>query len=148
MDYVQVPIDDDSLNNSSKEDKPKATMTASRNTNNSSESSQRPTALHNRLVKQINVSSDSSSGFLVKSGSESSLSEDTNTAADTISTKEWQREKQNEKDVCSDNEEASAPIPSSSAVIRRRRSRVNTVFRKSEGIHSFIHSFIVTSRTV
>nr|XP_008195320.1 PREDICTED: WD repeat and FYVE domain-containing protein 3 isoform X2 [Tribolium castaneum] len=94
----------------------------------------RPTPIHHRLVKQINVSNDSSLS-LMKSGSESSLSEDNNTRRPSIdrqaSSKEWRSEQQNEKETCSDTEEPSPPIP-----VRRRRSRVHGGFRKSEGGNS------------
>ncbi|XP_044260057.1 WD repeat and FYVE domain-containing protein 3 isoform X2 [Tribolium madens] len=94
----------------------------------------KPTPIHHRLVKQINVSNDSSLS-LMKSGSESSLSEDNNPRRPSIdrqaSSKEWRSEQQNEKETCSDTEEASPPIP-----VRRRRSRVHGGFRKSEGGNS------------
>jgi WD40 repeat protein len=91
----------------------------------------RPNPIHHRLVKQINVSNDSSLS-LMKSGSESSLSEDNNTrpALDQreSSCKEWRSEQQNEKETCSDTEDPAPPVP-----VRRRRSRVHGGFRKSEG---------------
>jgi hypothetical protein len=94
----------------------------------------RPNPIHHRLVKQINVSNDSSLS-LMKSGSESSLSEDNNTrpALDQreSSCKEWRSEQQNEKETCSDTEDPAPPVP-----VRRRRSRVHGGFRKSEGGNS------------
>lgn len=114
IDYVQVP--DNSVKPESKEKV-------------QNQSPLRPAPIHHRLVKQINVSNDSSASFL-KSGSESSLSEDANTRSET-SCKEWRNEQQNEKETCSDTEDVSPPVP-----VRRRRSRVHGGFRKSEGGNS------------
>ncbi|KAJ8966192.1 hypothetical protein NQ317_015412 [Molorchus minor] len=83
---------------------------------------------------QINVSNDSSGCSLMKSGSESSLSEDNTRSSldkqrcDEGSSKEWRSEQQDEKDTCSDTEETLPPV----APARRRRSRVHVSFRKSE----------------
>lgn len=118
IDYVQVPDE----NSSAETEK-----------HPSKDTHQRPTPIHHRLVKQINVSNDSA-GSLMKSGSESSLSEDNSLAKDKHklegSTKEWRNEQQNEKEVCSDTEEAPTPPPTA---VRRRRSRVHAGLRKSEG---------------
>lgn len=129
IDYVQVPMEERDLPNLTKEEK----ETKCEKTN---EPIVRPTPIHHRLVKQINVSSDSS-GSLIKSGSESSLSEDSNTRRGSVdrhrsgecSTKEWRNEQEEEKETCSDTEETLPPVAS----IRRRRSRVHGGFRKSEG---------------
>lgn len=127
IDYVQVPIDDAmAFAANSRPETPKRSETG------------KPLAIHNRLVKQINISVDSV-GTLVKSGSESSLSEEGNLkggggerqAPSEISPKEWRSKLQNEKDTCSDNEEAvvvTPPVPPA-----RRRSRVHSGIRKSEG---------------
>lgn len=112
IDYVQTP------DNTAKESKDKV----------QNQSPLRHAPIHHRLVKQINVSNDS--GSFMKSGSESSLSEDANTKSET-SCKEWRNEQQNEKETCSDTEDVSPPVP-----VRRRRSRVHGGFRKSEGGNS------------
>lgn len=152
IDYVQVPIDEKDINITSKEskegkwEKPNNTII-------------RPTPIHHRLVKQINVSSESG-GSLIKSGSESSLSEDSNARRASIdrnrsgegSTKEWRNEQEEEKETCSDTEESVTPVASS----RRRRSRVQGNFRKSEGnflliisvICSFPRVFVITCNRV
>lgn len=127
IEYVQVPFDETAASKSgSRPDTPKRTEAV------------KPLPIHNRLVKQINISNDSISGILVKSGSESSLSEESNLKAGTerqapceISSKEWRSKLQNEKETCSDNEETvviATPIPPA-----RRRSRVHAAIRKSEG---------------
>lgn len=70
-------------------------------------------------------------GILTKSGSESSLSE-------TENPKEAARLHE-EKEECSDNESSNgsvnklSPQSNTSTVILRRKSRVNSLFRKSEG---------------
>lgn len=119
IDYVQVP--DEDISNSGK----KPTV----------ETHHKPMPVHHRLVKQINVSNESADS-LMKSASESSLSEE-NTISISVekrseegSSKEWHNEQQNEKEVCSDTEEPQihAPTP-----VRRRRSRVHCGLRKSEG---------------
>lgn len=149
MDYVQVPIDDDPSSLTAIEPirSPANKNTASSQSDQSEPrpATHRPTpsALHGRLVKQIHVSSsgEGAAGLLVKSGSESSLSEDSSrhTAASASdrplegSPKEWRSEQQDEKEVCSDNEESCVVKDQIEPVVRRRRSRVNTVFRKSEG---------------
>lgn len=87
--------------------------------------------IHHRLVKQVHISNDSS-GSLMKSGSESSLSEDTAAVRVSVeSAKEWRKEQENEKEICSDIEENQLPPPV--AAVRRRRSRVAVGLRKSEG---------------
>lgn len=114
LDYVQVPMEP---TNESKE---------VRSQNNSP---MKATPLHNhRLTKQINISIDSSS-TLMKSGSESSLSEDGNNKKIESSCKEWRSEQQDEKETCSDEEQHAPPVP-----VRRRRSRIHGGFRKSEGV--------------
>ncbi|CAH0558995.1 unnamed protein product [Brassicogethes aeneus] len=121
IDYVQVP-DEDTKETKSNEPVKHA-------------------PIHHRLIKQINISIESTG--LMKSGSESSLSEDNNHSRSPIdkqrsdeipSTKEWRSELQEEKETCSDTEEQVlvAPIPA----VRRRRSRVHAGFRKSEGGNS------------
>lgn len=126
IDYVQVPIDDEC---DDQQQVPSETTVRQ----------ERPTPIHHRLVKQVNVSSDSSTGgsLLIKSGSESSLSEDGRGVSivdrelpPSACSKEWQRGQQNEKDTCSDGEEEiTPPVPA----VRRRRSRVSSAYRKSEG---------------
>ncbi|XP_074038577.1 WD repeat and FYVE domain-containing protein 3-like isoform X1 [Leptinotarsa decemlineata] len=75
---------------------------------------------------------------LMKSGSESSLSEENvkssvdRQKSNDSSTKEWRSEQQDEKETCSDTEECAPPV----APARRRRSRVHGGFRKSEGGNS------------
>ncbi|KAG5870011.1 hypothetical protein JTB14_023053 [Gonioctena quinquepunctata] len=94
--------------------------------------------LHHRLIKQINVSSIGSIGGLMKSGSESSLSEENMRSpvdrqrSEESSSKEWRSEQQDEKETCSDIEECTPPL----VPTRRRRSRVHGGFRKSEGGNS------------
>lgn len=117
LDYVQVPAEDKTS------DLPQ-----------SSTSIIKPTPMHHRLVKQVHISNDSG-GSLMKSGSESSLSEDTAALRVSIdqegaSTKEWRKEQENEKEICSDVEENQLPPP---VAVRRRRSRVSVGLRKSEG---------------
>ncbi|XP_056639814.1 WD repeat and FYVE domain-containing protein 3 isoform X1 [Diorhabda sublineata] len=136
IDYVQVP-DEQSTNsiNSKPPIEPKSPLSSKLG-----ESITRPSSIHHRLVKQINVSSNSSlgsSGNLLKSGSESSLSEDNTRNSiekqmSNESSKEWRSGQQDEKDTCSDTEECLPPV----APARRRRSRVHAGFRKSEGGHS------------
>lgn len=127
IDYVQVPSDDQ--------------------INGTSNNITKPTPMHHRLVKQMHISNDSSGGggggSLMKSGSESSLSEDavvrvSSLSIDGGSAKEWRKEQENEKEICSDVEEnqlavvvatATPPV----AAVRRRRSRVCVGLRKSEG---------------
>lgn len=83
------------------------------------------------MVKQMSMSAEGSG--MLKSGSESSLSEAENT-------KEAARSHE-EKEECSDNESSngsgnkSSPQNSnqSAAVVLRRKSRGNPMFRKSEG---------------
>lgn len=125
IEYVQVPAEEkDGSYQTSKEETPKP-----------AEAPAKPLSIHNRLVKQVNISNDSA-GSLIKSGSESSLSEDNTTTRGSIdrqrsgesSSKEWRSEQQDEKETCSDTEE-SPPVVS----VRRRRSRVHGGFRKSEG---------------
>lgn len=124
IEYVQVPSEDRELG-------PKEDAKVS-------ETSSKPLSIHNRLVKQVNISNESGLGGLMKSGSESSLSEENVTRVPSLdrqksnecSSKEWRSEQQqDEKDTCSDVEESAPPIPT----IRRRRSRVHGGFRKSEG---------------
>lgn len=134
IDYVQVPREE-------KEMPTKETKSNEKQT----EHVIKPTPIHNRLVKQINVSNDSS-GSLIKSGSESSLSEDCSIRRNSIdrqrsgekSSKEWRNEQQEEKETCSDNEEKIPQVP-----VRRRRSRVHGGFRKSEGIFFINFIFLI-----
>lgn len=124
IDYVQVPNEE--ANQIFKE--PLREMRSTEN---------KPKPINHKLVKQINISNESSGGSLMKSGSESSLSEDSNSkkvpkiVSEEKSTKEWRNEQQNEKDTCSDTEEALPPTPPVPA--RRRRSRIHGGLRKSEG---------------
>lgn len=115
IDYVQVPSEDQT------NEAPSASLT-------------KPTPIHHRLVKQVHISHDSV-GSLMKSGSESSLSEDAavrvSIEKEGGSPKEWRKEQENEKEVCSDVEENQLPPPV--AAVRRRRSRVCVGLRKSEG---------------
>ncbi|XP_017775866.1 PREDICTED: WD repeat and FYVE domain-containing protein 3 isoform X2 [Nicrophorus vespilloides] len=118
MDYVQVPQDDKEAGCSAK----------STPTHKNSEEHK---PLHNRLVKQVNVFHDSCS--LTKSGSENSLSDGSKTDSPKSkldgcsSSKEWRTELEDEKETCSDTEEASKPpVP-----VRRRRSRVHVGLTKS-----------------
>ncbi|CAG9859319.1 unnamed protein product [Phyllotreta striolata] len=129
IDYVQVP-DEQSTN--VKPEPPKSPKTAKTN-----EQVDKPTPKHHQLVKQINVSSIGSAGGLMKSGSESSLSEETarrgsvdRQTSGESSSKEWRNEQQNEKETCSDVEESNPPaVP-----VRKRKSRGHCGFiRKSEG---------------
>lgn len=133
IDYVQVPVDEKIANCINQEDNDE------KNEKSPNNMLARPTPIHHRLVKQINVSSDSG-GSLIKSGSESSLSEDSNVRRGSLqrngsgeggSTKEWKNEQEDEKETCSDTEECVAPVPNA----RRRRSRVHATFRKSEGVN-------------
>lgn len=114
IDYVQVPSEDQT------NDTPPTPHT-------------KPTPMHHRLVKQVHISHDSA-GSLMKSGSESSLSEDAavrvSIEKDGGSPKEWRKEQENEKEICSDVEENQLPPP---VAVRRRRSRVCVGLRKSEG---------------
>lgn len=132
IDYVQVPVEGKE-GNSSKE----CAIEVKSNEKSNNNHILRPTPIHSRLVKQINVSSDSG-GSLIKSGSESSLSEDSNARRGSIqrngsdegSSKEWKNEQEEEKETCSDTEESILPVPTAN----RRRSRIQGNLRKSEGI--------------
>ncbi|KAJ8919114.1 hypothetical protein NQ315_012099 [Exocentrus adspersus] len=132
IDYVQVP-DEESTTTSI------PNTADSKFSKQSNESTIKTVAIHHRLVKQINVSTDSQGLCLMKSGSESSLSEDNirrssvdRQRSDESSSKEWRNEQQDEKETCSDTEESVAPV----APARRRKSRVHMSFRKSEGGNS------------
>lgn len=123
IDYVQVPSDDQT-----------------NETPPLPNSSTKQTPMHHRLIKQVHISHDSG-GSLMKSGSESSLSEDAAVRVsiekqllleDGGSPKEWRKEQENEKEICSDVEENQLPPPV--AAVRRRRSRVCVGLRKSEGM--------------
>ncbi|XP_018577977.1 WD repeat and FYVE domain-containing protein 3 [Anoplophora glabripennis] len=136
IDYVQVP-DEDSTNTSIQ--KSPIESKSPKSPKSSNESTVKAAPIHHRLVKQINVSSDSSGLCLMKSGSESSLSEDNTRRSsvdrqrsDESSSKEWRSEQQDEKETCSDTEETAPPV----APVRRRRSRIHVSFRKSEGGNS------------
>ncbi|KAF5299222.1 hypothetical protein FQA39_LY02395 [Lamprigera yunnana] len=133
IDYVQVPDEDEKEKINKEEAKP---LTAE---NTKTNKVIRPLPIHSRLVKQINVSNDSIGSNLVKSGSESSLSEDSTVRRGSIerqksnemSSKEWRSKQQDEKDTCSDSEEIIPPVPPI-----RRRSRIHASPRKSEGGNS------------
>lgn len=125
MDYVQVPAEDEKAEESDAKADVEAVST---NVKNDSENTKK--RVHD-LVKQISMSTESS-GMLVKSGSESSLSE-------TENAKEASRLHE-EKEECSDNESSNGssnkPIHQSNhaaTVVLRRKSRCNPMFRKSEG---------------
>ncbi|KMR04720.1 wd repeat and fyve domain-containing protein 3 [Lasius niger] len=126
MDYVQVPAE---------EEKPEEVMAAEKEKNEkqSTEENQTETTMKRvkELVKQMSISAEGSS-ILMKSGSESSLSE-------TENAKEASRLHE-EKEECSDNESSNGssnkPSPQNnhaSLVVLRRKSRGNPMFRKSEG---------------
>lgn len=133
IDYVQVPDeeekDKEKILTNKEETKP---TTDQIKTNEIA----KPLPIHSRLVKQINVSNDSIGSGLIKSGSESSLSEDSTVRRGSIehqrsgeiSSKEWRTKQQEEKDTCSDTEEVTPPVPPV-----RRRSRIHASPRKSEG---------------
>ncbi|XP_063226772.1 WD repeat and FYVE domain-containing protein 3 isoform X2 [Bacillus rossius redtenbacheri] len=88
------------------------------------------------LVKQISLPSDFS-GVMTKSASESSLSED-----EKEGQKEAERARVEEKEMCSDEDplatedrdpgQGKAPAHSPPVVLRRKASRANPQFRKSE----------------
>lgn len=130
IEYVQVPAEErDGAYQPVKEVKEEPAKPA--------DSATKPLSIHNRLVKQVNISNESA-GSLIKSGSESSLSEDNATRRSSVdrqrsgegSSKEWRSEQQDEKETCSDTEDSPPVI-----AVRRRRSRVHGGFRKSEGIY-------------
>ncbi|KAK9687952.1 FYVE zinc finger [Popillia japonica] len=131
IEYVQVPAEErDGAYQPVKEVKEEPAKPA--------DSATKPLSIHNRLVKQVNISNESA-GSLIKSGSESSLSEDNATRRSSVdrqrsgegSSKEWRSEQQDEKETCSDTEDSPPVI-----AVRRRRSRVHGGFRKSEGGNS------------
>ncbi|XP_029662380.1 WD repeat and FYVE domain-containing protein 3 isoform X2 [Formica exsecta] len=126
MDYVQVPAE---------EEKPEevTVVEKEKNEKQSTEENQTETTMKRvqELVKQMSISAEGS-GILMKSGSESSLSE-------TENAKEASRLHE-EKEECSDNESSNGssnkPSPQNnhaSLVVLRRKSRGNPMFRKSEG---------------
>lgn len=126
IDYVQVP---DEQSNITKSAAPSPKHTKPNNESFSGASSQR------LLMKQTHVFNDEMRLSSIKSGSESSLSEDnvkfsSRQKCDDYSNKEWINEQQNEKETCSDTEECASPV----APARRRKSRVNIGLRKSEGM--------------
>nr|CAI5836643.1 unnamed protein product [Callosobruchus analis] len=127
IDYVQVPDDNGTPKKQSIELKsPKSPKSPKPN---NEIAVKQPSSAHYRLVKQIHISTEDG-GSIMKSGSESSLSEDK--SLDRYgegSCKEWQNERQDEKETCSDTEESAPPV----APTRRRRSRMHPNFRKSEG---------------
>lgn len=143
MDYVQVPIEDDAAQQPQQLQKETTKNTEQTTVATVAKNPTRPTpsALHGRLVKQIHVSSsgEGAAGLLVKSGSESSLSEDSSQRRGSTecesSAKEWRSEQQDEKDVCSDNEDSTTPAlkdassQGDTTVVRRRRSRVTINIR-------------------
>nr|XP_022909115.1 WD repeat and FYVE domain-containing protein 3 [Onthophagus taurus] len=127
IEYVQVPEEKERDQQKDDKEKEKPSEPA------------RPLSIHNRLVKQVNVSNDSS-GSLIKSGSESSLSEECTSGrrgsverqrSNESSSKEWRSEQQDEKETCSDTEDLPPVV-----AVRRRRSKVHGGFRKSEGGNS------------
>ncbi|XP_074041175.1 WD repeat and FYVE domain containing 3 bchs isoform X2 [Leptinotarsa decemlineata] len=132
IDYVQVPEEERIITTSCKP------VVESKSSKPCNEPATKPSPVHHRLVKQINVSSTGSMSSLMKSGSESSLSEENvkssvdRQKSNDSSTKEWRSEQQDEKETCSDTEECAPPV----APARRRRSRVHGGFRKSEGGNS------------
>ncbi|KAL2720725.1 WD repeat and FYVE domain-containing protein 3-like isoform X1 [Vespula squamosa] len=125
MDFVQVPAEEEQLEefygDKEGQDDPNVQVDQSESTKK---------RVH-ELVKQMSISTEGS-GMLMKSGSESSLSEPENT-------KEASRAHE-EKEECSDNESSNGSNNKSlshcnhaSAVILRRKGRGNPMFRKSEG---------------
>ncbi|KAB0793199.1 hypothetical protein PPYR_12819 [Photinus pyralis] len=130
IDYVQVPDENDK--EKPNKDNVKVVQIAEQPKTNEIV---KPLPIHSRLVKQVNVSNDSVGSNLVKSGSESSLSEDSTIRRSSvdrqrsgeISCKEWRSKQQDEKDTCSDTEDT-PPVPPA-----RRRSRMQGIPRKSEG---------------
>lgn len=132
IDYVQVPdeqfnatkpIPDGKTVKSQKHSKP----------NNDSFGQSAPSQRH--LMKQTHVFNEDIRMASIKSGSESSLSEEnlksfsSRQRSDDYSNKEWINEQQDEKETCSDTEELVLPV----APARRRKSRVIMGLRKSEG---------------
>ncbi|CAH1175861.1 unnamed protein product [Phaedon cochleariae] len=133
IDYVQVPDENsiDKIASTPLENPPKSPNSPKP----SNETVAKPSPIHHRLVKQIHVLSTGSIGSLMKSGSESSLSEEgtrlnsvDRQKSDEGSSKEWRSELQDEKETCSDTEDCAPPV----APARRRKSRVQVGFRKSE----------------
>lgn len=131
IDYVQVP-----------DDQIKATKSNSENKNSNSPKHSKPdnesfsptVSSQRHLIKQPNVFNDEVRMSSLKSGSESSLNEDSSKfsskqRSDDCSSKEWISEQQDEKETCSDTEECAPPV----APARRRKSKVQMGLRKSEG---------------
>ncbi|XP_050299394.1 WD repeat and FYVE domain-containing protein 3 [Anthonomus grandis grandis] len=121
LDYVQVPIE---------------TCNPAKKDNNTKSNNNEPS-----LVKEKNTQQESGRN-LMKSGSESSLAGDLGiknkiemVISCESSLKEWEREKQEEKETCSDGEEQSnnSSSPAPVAPVRRRRSRVHGGFRSEGG---------------
>ncbi|KAH0568814.1 WD repeat and FYVE domain-containing protein 3 [Cotesia glomerata] len=125
MDYVQVPAE---------EEKPEELAEKKAVKKQPSTEEERTESTKKRvheLVKQMSISAEESS-LMMKSGSESSLSE-----AETL--KEASRLHE-EKEECSDNESSNSSNnkvcsknAQSPTVVLRRKSRGNPMFRKSEG---------------
>lgn len=132
IDYVQVPdeqiINSKILSETSRTNSPKHAKP-----NNEAFCTSMTTSRH--LKKQSHVFNDEMKMSSLKSGSESSLTEDNLKAfsnrqrSDDYSSKEWISEQQDEKETCSDTEECTPPVPPA----RRRKSRVQIGLRKSEG---------------
>lgn len=132
VDYVQVPDDQTNFNKSVSENKNVHLPKLSKPNN---ESFHQQALIQRHLIKQTHVFTDEVRMSSIKSGSESSLSEDNfksflnRQRSDDYSSKEWINEQQDEKETCSDTEECTPPI----APARRRKSRVHMGLRKSEG---------------
>lgn len=132
VDYVQVPDEQIAIVKSVSEIKNTHSPKHSK-PNNETFNHSNPSQRH--LMKQTHVFNEEIKMSSLKSGSESSLSEDNlksfsnRQRSDDYSNKEWINEQQNEKETCSDTEECAPPI----APARRRKSRVQMSLRKSEG---------------
>ncbi|XP_014604234.1 PREDICTED: WD repeat and FYVE domain-containing protein 3 isoform X1 [Polistes canadensis] len=125
MDYVQVPAEEE------QSEEVYANKEGQDDTNVQVDQSESTKKRVHEFVKQMSISTEEA-GMLMKSGSESSLSEPENT-------KEASRAHE-EKEECSDNESSNGSNNKSlshcnhpTAVILRRKSRGNPMFRKSEG---------------
>ncbi|KAJ8676714.1 hypothetical protein QAD02_012501 [Eretmocerus hayati] len=124
MDYVQVPAEENKVDNTE-------IVKNKRNDSTKEESRKESTKKRvHELVKQMSINNEGS-GSLAKSGSESSLSE-------TENSKEAARSHE-EKEECSDDESCNnslsklSPQSNASTVVLRKKSRGNLLFRKSEG---------------
>lgn len=134
IDYVQVP--DEQFNTLKTNPDGKAVDSPKHSKPNNESFNQSVTQRH--LMKQTRVFNEDIRMTSIKSGSESSLSEEnlksfpTRQRSEDYSNKEWINEQQDEKETCSDTEELVPPV----APARRRKSRVSMALRKSEGGNS------------